>query len=263
MLTGKVSYGSAMDQIYIPKKRNCLPVGSLVLIEEINPQLKINPYYHNLNYLEPIKDEIIKSIFHFMNSEENIIITGSFLEPGFQFEDIDIIVFGNALGLKEFVLSNFGIHAHIIQIRKNDFLKGINTDPLYQMVISKFISRERFIFEINNEYNFKLLDLALVKSELLITNFEITSGQEKYKLLRNTFAIKRFLEHKEISKDFLEKDIENYFSKGFLKDFQKNLISLKDFRKKFEKLYEGISSQIMDGIKEQEKTLKNYSRKSE
>ncbi len=262
MLIAKISRGSVMDQIYIPKKRKGLKVGSFVSIEEIKIKSKVSPYYHNVSNLEPIKDEIIKSIFEFLKDEENVIVTGSFLEEGFCFEDIDLVIFGNSVGVKEFVKSNFGISVHTIEISLNDFHKGINTDPLYQMIISKFVAKDRIAIDFQNQINYKLMDLALVKSELISTNYEISSGSEKYKLLRNAFAIKRFIENKQISKELVDKDIDNYFYNGFLKDFQKNIVSLKDFQKKFKKFYEALFCQIMDGIKKQEETIKNNPRKS-
>ena len=262
MLISKISRGSVMDQIYLPKKRKGLQVGCFVAIEEIKTQSIIIPYYYNVSYIEPIKEEIIKSIFEFLKDEENILVAGSFIEEGFSFEDLDLIIFGNSEGVKEFVKSNYGINVHLIEINFNDFHKGINTDPLFQMIGSKFIAKNRLILNMQNKIDFKLMDLALVKSELILTNYEISSGSEKYKLLRNAFAIKRFIENKQVSKEFIDKDIENYFYNGFIKDFQKNIIPLKDFQKKFKKFYEALFSQILDGIKKQEKITKNNPRKS-
>ncbi|MBS3162709.1 hypothetical protein J4467_02190 [Candidatus Woesearchaeota archaeon] len=224
MLISKISRGSVMDQIYLSKNRKSLKVGSYVTIQEIKSPSIINPYYHNVSYIEPIKYNIIKSIFEFLEAEENVLVTGSFLEEGFSFEDLDLIVFGNVSGIQEFVKSNYGIDVHIIEINSNEFNKGINTDPLFQMIASKFIAKNRIILNINNQINYKLMDLALVKSELILTNYEISSGPEKYKLLRNAFAIKRFIENKQVSKEFIDKDIENYFYNGFINDFQKNII---------------------------------------
>lgn len=262
MIIGKISKGSVMDQIYLPKQRKGLQVGSFVAIEEIEKKSNITPYYYNTNNLEPIKIEIIKNIFEFLEDEENVIVTGSFLEKGFCFEDLDIIVIGNPEGVEEFVKNNYGIETHVIKLSYKEFYAGINMDPLYQMTINKFVAKKRIFIKKNNIINYKLMDLALVKSELIITNYEISSGREKYKLLRNAFAIKRFIENKKISKELVDKDIEDYFHKGFLEDFQKNLVNLKDFQKKFNKFYEDLFDKIMNGIKEQEKANKNHSRKS-
>ena len=162
-----------------------------------------------------------------------------------------MVIVGKAEGVKEFVNNNFGIKAHIMNLSYKEIQLGINTNPLFQSMFSKFIAKKRFIFNIENKIIYKLMDLTLLESQLMITNYEISSGNEKYKLLRNLFAIKLFIENKKLSLNSINNEIEKYFYSGFLKDFRNNLVSMKDFRKKYERLYESLFDKIMNEIKKQ------------
>src|SRR3989344_8502675 len=107
-LIGKVSKGSKMDQIYIPKKRESIPVGSYVVVKLLTTEKqKKKPYFYNVS-IEPIKVEIIKNIIGVIDKNidnENIIITGSFLEKGFQFNDIDVLIISG--NIKEEILKDY------------------------------------------------------------------------------------------------------------------------------------------------------------
>ena len=100
-LIGRISKGSKMDQVYIPKNRSGMNTGEYVLIMPLRKSIEgrkkspFKPYFYNLKSVEPIKLHIIEEIFSMIEKEanaENIIITGSFLEPGFKFNDIDILI---------------------------------------------------------------------------------------------------------------------------------------------------------------------------
>ena len=187
-LISKISKGSKMDQIYIPKKRNGFVTGSYVIIQNIKTPIQTKkPYFYNIKSIEPIKIEVIKQIMQIINktiSCENIIITGSFLDKGFNFNDIDIILINknnlNIKVIKEEIEKSTGIKTHIIQTTNKTLIKGLSTDPLYQMMLSKYITKKRFIYKIKNKIKYKILDLHLLKSKILIDNFDILNGNEKY-----------------------------------------------------------------------------------
>src|SRR3989338_8998130 len=230
-LISKISKGSKMDQIYIPKERSPgFETGTFVLIRPALEKAKINPFYYNVDNIEPIKIILIQEILSHFEYFDNAIITGSFLEIGFDFEE------------------NLGINVHIISVNFKTLLKGISTDPLFQMLTSKLVSKKRVIFKIKNEINYKLLDLQLLKSELLIINFHFLTGREKYKFVRNLFAIILFLDEKSISPELVDNEINKYFGKDSVKNIKENLVD-KSFLARYEKLYENTFKRIMKGVK--------------
>src|SRR3989338_9655760 len=98
-LISKVSKGSKMDQIYIPKNRLGLEIGSHVIIKPFEiKERKFSEklYFYNVKSLEPLKldiiNKIINTIDNYLKDYQNVIITGSFLDEGFNFNDIDIII---------------------------------------------------------------------------------------------------------------------------------------------------------------------------
>ena len=249
-LIGKVSKGSKMDQIYIPKNRESIPVGSYVVVKLLTTEKQeIKPYFYNVS-IEPIKVEIIKNIMQIIDkntSNENIIITGSFLEKGFQFNDIDIIIIGG--NIKEGILEDYlGIRVHIISMTNNALIKGLETDPLYNLMLSKCVSKKRVIYNIKRKINYKLLDLHLLKSK--INNFEFLKGKEKYEVVRNLIAIKTFITKKEVSRAKVDSEINKLFG---LEEIKENLIDKNDFTKKYKKIYNETEKLIMEGIKNESK----------
>src|SRR3989344_7711032 len=96
-LVGKVSKGTKMDQIYIPKNRHGLNDGEYVLIKAVQQKEEAKkPYFYNVRELEPLKLKVIDDVFLLVDRNisgyDNIIITGSFLDKGFNFNDLDIII---------------------------------------------------------------------------------------------------------------------------------------------------------------------------
>jgi hypothetical protein len=247
----RISRGTKMDQVYISKNRNPgFEVGSYVAITPVQLKRAAKPYYYHVKELEPIKVQIINEIFDLLDNAENVIITGSFLEKGFNLNDIDIIIINGASSNTEhFIKERFGIESHIISMTHETLRKGLNTDPLFQMLLSRFVSKKRILIKIEQEINYKLLDLHLLKSKLLIDNFDYLNGKEKYKMTRNIFAIKRFLENKEVTKENIDKDIDNYFGKDAVKDILDNTLQKADFIKKYRVLYNEVFERIMKGVK--------------
>ena len=250
-----------MDQIYIPKKRSELEVGSYVLVKNLEnieavkrESFKAN--FYNSDSIEKIKLYIIEKIFSIINNSaeiENIIITGSFLNKGFSFEDLDILIVSNRKvdsgHLSKKINSKLGINAHILLIDNRSLIKGLETDPLYQLMLSKCVSQKRLIYKVKNKPNYKILDLHLLKSKLLIDNFKILSGNEKYALTRNLIAIKLFLENEKLINQKIEKDIENSLRIS-VKDLKDNIINEKSFIRLYENIYDKISQKILEGIKD-------------
>jgi len=244
-----------MDQIYIPKNRTGLNIGTYVTIkpiQNIKPQKKF--YYYNIDYLEPLKIKTIQEITNIIDDydPQNIIIVGSFLEKGFNFNDVDILIISDKnINLKQIIFkieSQTGIKIHIIQISNKTLIKGLSTDPLYSLMLSKCISQKRLIYKIKHKINYKILDLHLIKSKNLLNNFDILNGNEKYYLTRNLISITHFLNKNKITKRRLDEEIEKTFSLK-IKDLKQNMINKEKFLKIYKKLYENTFNQIMKGIK--------------
>lgn len=237
-----------MDQIYLPKSRPPgFAVGSFV---ELIPTLKEKaPFYtHSLPHVGPIKIQIITEIFNYFEYVDNVIITGSFLEKGFSFSDIDVIII-DKLKLdktwEEHFLEELGIKVHIICIDRNSLIRGFKTDPLFQMMLSKYISKKRELFKLDYEFNYKLLDLHLHHSQTLIAGFGLLSGKEKYNLTRNLFAIKLFLNKNKVSTEQVDLAIEHAFGKGAVKKLKNNLMEKNSFLLKFKQIYAQTFKTVM------------------
>ncbi len=249
-----------MDQIYIPKNRIDFDIGSYVIVRPLQKieETAIKPFFYNIDFLEPIKVSIVNEIFenidNVLDKYDNIIITGSFLEKGFNFNDIDILLIANKEFNKNYIeklLENkIGIKVHIISMNNKTLIKGLNSDPLYQTMLSKCISRKRFVYRIKPKINYKILDLHLLKSKLLIENFDFLNGDEKYEMLRNAVSIALFIDGKEVSKNKVDENINKLFGKDMGKKIKENIIiNKKDFLDKYKKFYNDLSFRILDGIK--------------
>jgi hypothetical protein len=255
-----------MDQVYIPKKRVGFSIGSYVVVKPLTSEaqaeaVKDKPFFYNIKNLEPIKIAIISDIFHEVENiseyYENIIVTGSFLDNGFNFNDVDIMVIkeGQTSSIEEKQIernieNKTGIKPHLILISHNALLKGLSTDPLYQTMVSRCVSKKRFVYNVKRELNYKLLDLHLLKSRLLIKNFDVLCGREKYELVRNVISISLFMENKRLSKEDIDRRINNLFGEQMDIKIRENMwINKKHFLKKFSKFYNELFSNIMGGIK--------------
>ncbi len=259
-IIAKVSRGSKMDQIYLPKNRFGLYPGSYALVKEIAPKKEEKLFFYNLDQIEKIKIVIIKEIFSLLNKYniDNIIITGSFIEEGFNFNDIDIILISdkefNIDHLHEELKNKLGINPHLIVISSSSLLNGISQDPLFQTMLSSYISKKRFIYHIKPDVNFKLLDLNLLKSKLLIENFDILTGEQKLDLLRNLISISLFINKNNfITKKELYSKIKELFGKDIFNDLKNNLLGKNYFIKKYRNIYNKTFELILKGIKNESK----------
>lgn len=249
-LIARVSRGAVMDQVYIPKNRPIgFEIGNYVVIEPALKKPDATPSYYNTGKIAPVKSNIIMELFKHVTDAENVIITGSFLENGFRFDDVDVIIVnGSCPSLEKFMKDNFGILVHIIEISYAALREGMNTDPLFQMMLSRFVAKEKVLFKVRPHVNYKLLDLHLLKSKQLIDNFDLLTGQEKYKMLRNVVAIKYFIDSKKITNKAVDDAIERSFGKGFISRLRLNILEKGTFIKKYKQLYGETFNQVMWGI---------------
>lgn len=256
-IIAKISKGSKMDQIYLPKNRPGLATGQYVMIIPLENKLKrkeLKLNFYSLNNLEPLKIEIAEKIFNIIEeiSPENAIITGSFLEKGFKFNDVDILIIKEEKidrnRLKDKIENAIGIKAHIIALNYKTLLLGLSTDPLYSMMLSKCISTKKIIFKLNKNIDYKLLDLQLLKSKTLIENFDILNGDEKYYLTLNMMAILLFIQNSKLSKELVNNCIEKEFNIK-IDEIKENIIEKARFIKKYKEIYNKTFSLIMRNIK--------------
>ncbi len=253
-LLAKISKGSKMDQVYIPKNRSGFSIGSYVIIKPLETkEIAEKLYFYNVK-IEQVKIDIINksiSIIDKIANADNIIITGSFLDEGFNFNDLDIILIAENKPNLEYITkeirNKLGVKAHIIIIENKALIKGLSTDPLYQMMLSRCIAKKRFIYKQEYKINYKLLDLHLLKSKLLIDNFDHLNGNEKYYFIRNMIAISLYLKNKKISKGIVDKEITKYFSLNIDK-IKQNIIEKDSFLKKYKIIYKETFNKIMNGI---------------
>ena len=290
-IVGKISKGSNMDQIYLPKNRVGFESGQYVLISPLDGKIgkkeEFKPFFYGLKGTEPLKLSIIKDIFGILRKiyPENIIITGSFLEKGFRFNDIDILIIGdfekpqshlsnrfeNPRGtlklkgysklsikdkitdikrLNEEIEKRAGIKSHIISINKKNLMHGLSTDPLYSLMLSKCISKNRIIFKTKRIIDYRILDFQLLKSKTLPENFNILNGEEKYYLTLNMISILLFIQNKKLSKKIVNEMIEKNFDVS-IDDIKRNIVEKGKFIRKYRELYTRTFNMIMRRINEQ------------
>ena len=115
-------------------------------------------------------------------------------------------------------------------------------------MLSKYISKKRFIHNTKKQINYKILDLHLLKSKSLIINFDILNGNEKYYLIRNTIAILLFLDNKKITQESINKKIEKILDIK-IQDIKHNLIEKSAFLKKYKKIHKQTLNKILKEIK--------------
>ena len=259
-IVGKISKGSNMDQIYLPKNRVGFESGQYVLISPLDGKIgkkeEFKPFFYGLKGTEPLKLSIIKDIFGILRKiyPENIIITGSFLEKGFRFNDIDILIIKDKITeikrLNEEIEKRAGIKSHIISISKKNLMHGLSTDPLYSLMLSKCISKNRIIFKTKRIIDYRILDFQLLKSKTLPENFNILNGEEKYYLTLNMISILLFIQNKKLSKKIVNEMIEKNFDVS-IDDIKRNIVEKGKFIRKYRELYTRTFNMIMRRINEQ------------
>ena len=256
-IIGKISKGSKMDQVYIPKNRPGLAAGDHVIVKTLEENKPISKlYFYGVKNIEPIKLDIIKEIIRIaeknLRSYDNLIITGSFLEEGFQFNDIDIIILAekeiNINHIKEEAEKKTGIKADILSLSNKAFIQGLENDPLYQMMLSKCIAKNRFIYKVKHKINYKILDLHLLKSKTLIDNFDFLSGNEKYGFIRNMFAIWLYMKGRKLTKEIVDNEIKTALNLKNIIVLKQNMVNKNIFLKKYKLIYDKALANILKGI---------------
>ena len=250
-----------MDQIYIPKNRVGLGVGDYVEIKPIGANLQDEErerklYFYKIKYLEPIKLDIINRVIEIIDEEiknDNIIIAGSFLDKGFEFGDLDIVVLCNSVAGKHIdgvLEKKIGIKTHVLIIDNSSLIAGLSSDPLYQMMLSKCVAKNRFIYRIKKRIDYKILDLHLLKSKILMQNYDVLNGREKYYFTRNMVAIYLFLHSKRIDREKVEKEIKDIFNLEDIGEIKFNMLDKESFLKRYKKIYNKTFDKIMENIKD-------------
>lgn len=265
-IIAKVSKGSLMDQIYIPKNREGMEAGSYVVVTPLMKKIKQESslYFYKTEELSEIKIILLKKIVSLIGSYlreyQNIIIAGSILEQGFNFNDIDIIIVTNHGKIppiiEKEIEQKLSVKLHIISMTYKELIAGLKTDPLYQLILSKYISTNRLIYTAKKEINYKLLDLHLLKSKILPDNFDILSGKEKYNLTRNIIAIKLFIENKKMTNEILNEFIISAFKLNNIEELKNNIIEKNNFINIYKKIYNDLYIKILKGIENGSKQKK-------
>jgi len=249
-----------MDQIYIPKNRTGFNIGNYVVIKLLEAGIVEKSveklYFYRVKELEPLKLEIIrevmKTVSTFLDNYSNILVTGSFLDEGFHFNDIDVLIITeskiNPKLIKRGIERKTAIKGHVLIITNKEIANGLKTDPLYQMMLSRCVSKKRFIYKIEQNFDYKLLDLHLLKSKTLIDNFEVLRGNEKHDLVRNLMSIYLFLKKKKITVDSVNKEIKRSLGAD-VKEIKDNLLDKHGFLKNYKLIYNETFKIIIDGIK--------------
>lgn len=257
-IIGRISKGSKMDQIYIQKNRSGFGIGNYVAIRPIEEKKQTEKlYFYGIKHLEPVKlnivNEIIGIISNNIENYDNVIITGSFLDRGFQFNDIDIIVLSekniNTNKIENEAEKKIGIKSHILNLSNKSLASGIETDPLYRVMLSRCIARKRFVHKNGYKINYKLLDLHLLKSKTLIDNFDALTGKEKYDMTRNMMSICLYLEKKKVTKESVDNEIKRNFGLKDINEIKQNMVYKEDFLRKYRLIYGKTFSGILKGIK--------------
>lgn len=256
-IIGRVSKGSKMDQVYIPKNRGGIAIGNYVIIKPLEEKNHIEKFYfYGIKDIEPIKFRMVKEVMRIVDKNlgtyDNIVVTGSFLDKGFHFNDMDIILVVeteiNANRIKKDILEEIGIKPHILILSNKSLIKGLEVDPLYRMIFSKYISKNRFVYKIKPKLDYKLLDLHLLKSKVLINNFDFLNGSEKYNAVRNMIAIWLYIKRQKINKEIVDHEIKINFDLENIDKLKQNMVGKKTFLKKYKLIYHKIFLKILRGI---------------
>lgn len=224
-LIKKISKGSRFNQIYLQKNEGFgFEPGKSVIITPLDDIIAKEPEIFEYNVkLGSLKREIVKLVFKIVDScghYDNIIVTGSFLDEGFDFKDIDIIII-NPVNLekdrlKNSIEQNTGIYPHIILIDSESFNKGIKRDPLFRLMTDRYVSIKRAIIRKDREINYRLMDIYLLKNKNLIEGYDLFSINQRKKLLRDFISIKLFSENKEVTIKNIEKEINRLFGRDII-----------------------------------------------
>ena len=261
-LIKRISKGARFNQIYLQKNEGLgFEPGKSVVISPLEDIIVKEPATFEYNVkLESLKREIVKLVFKIVDRYgyyDNIIITGSFLGEGFNFEDIDIIII-NPVNmekdkLKDSIEQNIGISPHLILIDSESLNKGIKRDPLFRLMVDRYVSIKRAIFRKDSEINYKLLDIYLLKNKNLIEGYDLFSIKQRKKLLRDFISIKLFSKNKEVTIENVEKETNRLFGKDIIESlfYYGNNEEKHEFIAKLKKEFNKLENHILKNVPKQ------------
>lgn len=253
-ILSKVSKGSRMDQIYLPKQRHGLPVGTPVTVRPLEAaRAAVAPVFYRVRHLEPVKVRIIEDLFaHVQHTvpADNVIVSGSVLEPGFQFNDLDVLVVSDepisgALLTRELEDAT-GVKIHLLTLSRQALQEGLATDPFYAMLLGRCVAAKRFLFRIRRRCNFRLLDLHLLRSEPLLHGFDLLDGPAKYAHTRNLAAIALFVDGRPVHPDATDRTIKARLGVES-QDLKRNMVDKATFLRAYRQLYAKTQKAILEG----------------
>lgn len=261
-LIRKISMGSRMNQIYIPKEKIGFNAGAYVVIKPIaTSEITGRLFSYGSLHLSSLKTKIAEQIFRIIlrvAEVENIFIVGSFLEEGYNFNDIDIIIIAGKRDIDKNKISaeieeDIGVQAHLIVCDYPTLARGINSDPLFELMMSRYISIKRWITKKIRTFDYKKLDLQLFKSRALDKNFDYLTGKQKYDFIRNLIALKLFIEGERLTYHNLDNEVKKSFSikKG---EILNNMIAdRKALIKIYNSIFKSLEKTILKGIEHESK----------
>lgn len=258
----KISKGARFNQIYLQKNEGIgFEPGKSVVISPLEHVIVKEPSIFEYNVkLGSLKKEIIKMVFKMIDSEgyyDNLLITGSFLDEGFQFEDLDVVIINprhiQKDRLKESIKQRTGIEPHLILMDAESFARGIKRDPLFRLMVDRYVSARRTLFKKGRELNYKLLDVYLLRNKNLIDGYDLFSIKQRKKLLRDFVSIKLFSENKEVTIRNIEKEINILFGKDIIEDLfcYGNNEEKHKFIMKLKKEFNKLESRILKNVPKQ------------
>ena len=90
--------------------------------------------------------------------------------------------------------NEIGISAHLIISDYHALIKGINSDPLFELMMSRYVSMKRWLIKKKRMPDYRKLDIYLLRSKNFDKNFDYLDNRQKYEFIRNLIAIKLFIE---------------------------------------------------------------------
>ena len=153
--------------------------------------------------------------------------------------------------LEKIIENKIKIENHIIIFNKKTLIEALSIDPIWRIMISKSVSNKRILPLPKAKLNYRYLDAQMIKSNLLIDNFDSLTGKEKYKFTRNLMAIYLFTRNILLSKKRIDVEIERKFNIE-VNNLKYNLVDNK-FLKKYKDFYFKFEKEIIKNAAEQEK----------
>jgi len=224
----KISKGSRYNQIYIPQEAEGFEVGDIVKVILLKKKTHL---YSSKNFkIGEFKKNLIERIFKLLPGGKRVFIVGSFLFKKADYNDIDVLLIGNAgeEGIYKLLTEKLGLKFHILTIKDNAFENLIKTCPLTRSMLSYFVSNKEFNlpkydFDINHIKFLLMMPQDLLKIEV--------NSRVFYDNIRRLIAIERFLEKNSLDSLKIEKEAKKLLGSLFLNTKNNEAINNKDIKK--------------------------------